>query len=219
MRTPIFLCLTALLLAAPAIGADYRVEVIEESAPTDAVSDAISGKLSKTGIRVIRGTKTTLCDIWLLAETPAKAEFKATPEVSYPFTPGQLLGVVRFARRGSDFRDQDIDKGVYTIRYGLQPVDGAHVGTSLTRDFMLLLQAERDQSVDPLDYDTLTVNSSEAAQTNHPCLLSMRRPSEGSEFPRIRHEEEHDWWIVSAQGKAGGKPLPLEFVVVGYIEE
>ena len=201
--------------------ADYRVEPLDESAPADEISADVAATLAPTGVRVVRGTKTTYCDIWLCKEWAAREDFKPTAALLYPFTPGQLVGVVRFARKGSDFRDQDIESGVYTLRYGQQPVDGSHVGTSLTRDFLLLLRAETDQSADTLDYSALAKRSAEAAGSSHPALLSMQRVAEEpAESPAIRHDEEHDWWIVGLAGKTkGATGLRIEFVVYGIAAE
>ncbi len=212
--------LPALLIAANLQAADYRVEPLNEPAPSDEVSADVAATLATTGARVIRGTKTTFCDIWLCKEIETDDKFEATSALLYPLTPGQLIGVARFARRGSDYRDQDIDSGVYTLRYARQPVDGSHVGTSLTRDFLLLLQAGQDESPDALDYSSLTERSAEAAGSSHPALLSMQRLSDDPKTPSLRHNEEHDWWTIGLETKAkSGKSLRLDFVIYGVAAE
>ncbi len=209
--------------SASTLAADYRTEPLAEPPPKEGLAEGIAKTLAPQAVRVIRGTKTKYCDIWLCQELQVQQDFEPTSEVLYPFTPGQLIGVVRFSRRGSDFRDQDIDRGLYTLRYAQQPVDGAHVGTSLTRDFLLLVQAEHDQSVEPLEYDRLTEDSAEAAGSSHPCLLSMQRVAADAEHARMHHDEDHDWWILTLNGrsKAGDKasPLVIRLVVVGVGEE
>ena len=213
-----------LALANSALAVDYRVELLNEAAPAAEISAQIAGDLSTAGIRVVRGSS-TLCDIWLRKELAGMADFKPTAEVLYPFLPGQLIGVARFARKSSDFRDQDIQPGVYTLRYAQQPVDGAHVGTSPTRDFLLLSHAKKDQTTATLEYKPLTKQSAEAAGSSHPALLSMQRvATEATEFPAIRHNEERDWWIVTMQaqvkiGGGGTRPLVCELVVAGIAAE
>jgi hypothetical protein len=218
MKIWILSVLSACLLAGPALSADYRVEPLKEAPPVDELKDDIAGTLMAEGIRVIRGTKTTYCDIWLCKKWDAPANFKPTPEVLYPFQTGQLIGVARFARKGADFRDQDISKGVYTIRYGQQPVDGAHVGTSPTRDFLLLIRAEDEQNARPTEIDDLNERSSAAAESSHPCLLSMQRLA-AKTSPSARHQDNHDWWILALQGNTGDKALPIEFVISGVAVE
>jgi hypothetical protein len=196
------------------------MEPFSQAAPSDLIDSQIAELLSSDGVRVIRGEKSTFCEIWLRKELQPKSDFEATPEVLYPFLPGQLLGVVRFGRRGADFRDQRINKGVYTLRYAQQPVDGAHVGTSLTRDFLLLISAEHDQSSDLLEYDALTEHSAEAAGTSHPCMLSLQRVVADGDRKKLRHEERHDWWILPLTGRSHDKrDVYLDLVVVGVGEE
>jgi hypothetical protein len=207
----------------PIQGANYRTEKQELQVPADEISEEIAKLLSPDAVRVIRGSKTTLCEIWLCKEVAVKGDFEPTADVLYPFTPGQLIGVVRFRRKGGDFRDQDIGRGYYTMRYAHQPVDGAHVGTSLTRDFLLLIQAEHDRSAELINYDRLTESSSEAAGTSHPCMLSLQRVVGEKKSGDIRHDDQHDWWIIALEANAARqdatRSLPFELVVVGYGEE
>jgi hypothetical protein len=197
---------------------DHRVEILEESVPADAVSEELLAKMEPTGVRVIRGESRTICDVWWCKEWPVDSA-EATGDVIYPFTTGQLLGVVRFPRRSSDFRDQQVDRGVYTLRYGKQPVDGAHVGTSPTRDFALLVPASDDKSLTAPDYDELVELSNKASGTTHPALLSLQR-TEGDEA--IRHISLRDWWLVRLEGKVRvgdeTQPMPVDMVVVGKAE-
>ncbi len=220
MKVPVASLLLLLLFATAGFAVEHRVEPLAEEAPTDEVSAEIRATLMPTGWRVLRGTQTTVCDIWLSKEWATKDGFEATPAIQYPFVPGQLIGVVRYARRGADFRDQVIDRGVYTLRFALQPVDGSHVGTSLTRDFLVLLKPESDESAATLDYPTLAALSAEAAGSSHPALLSLQRVTKAMTWPAMRHNEEHDWWIVGLEGRAvGGGPLPIEVVIAGVTAE
>ena len=165
-----------------------------------------------------------MCEVWLCKEWKLAADQpKAAGTVIYPFQPGQVLGVVKYPRKAADFRDQPIDSGVYTLRYGQQPIDGAHVGTSPTRDFALLLKAADDTAVAPLDYKAMTQKSAQAAGSAHPLLLSMQRGAGLGEPLSIAHKEEGDWWIVHVQGQTSlnGKTekVALEIVVVGKAGE
>lgn len=201
---------------------DHKVEPLKDGPPTEGVSPEIGAKLATSGLRVKRGTA-TLCDIWLCKEWAVSADFKPTTEVLYPFQMGQLIGVVKFARKGNDFRDQDIGAGLYTLRYAQQPVDGNHVGTSPTKDFLLLTKIAKDTSPDAIDFKKLAKQSAEAAGSSHPALLPLQRVAGEAELPSIRHDEAHDWWIIrfAGQGKAGGaaKPLVVELLVAGKAAE
>ncbi|MFV1965205.1 MAG: hypothetical protein ACC628_07250 [Pirellulaceae bacterium] len=214
-----------LLLSAPVSAIDYRVERLEEAPPSGELSAEIAQRLDPQGIRVICGTKTTYCDIWFCKDVAVTADFQSSSEMLYPFHPGQIVGVARYARKGSDFRDQDIAKGIYTMRFALQPTDGAHEGTSITRDFLLLLRAEDDPSAADLDdVEALNDLSMEAAESSHPAMLALQPvPAGTSSLPTMRHDDGSDWWIVgtAAQAQTGDKSknLRIDFVVVGAADE
>ncbi len=200
---------------------EHRVEPLAEAPPEELAAE-ITATLGESGVRVLRGESRTVCDIWLCKEWKL-ASGEPGSGLIYPFAPGQLIGAIRYSRRGADFRDQDINSGVYTLRYSQQPVDGAHVGTSITRDFLLLLPAEADTSPAALEYKPLVEHSKEAAQSSHPALLSMQKAEGEAAAPSMRANVEKEWEIVRLGGTAvvGEKKEPLVFdlVVVGVAEE
>lgn len=159
-------------------GQEYSIEKIEAAAEADGVSDQIAKLIDDQGIRVKRGSSRTVCEIWLCKELAIDAEFKPTPERLYPFTTGQLIGLMHLSRRGSEFRDQTVSSGWYTLRFGLQPVDGNHEGTSPTRDFLLLVDAEKDDLPENWKAEDLNKASAEAAGASHPALFCLQRPSD-----------------------------------------
>jgi hypothetical protein len=209
----------------PLFAIDYRVERLEETLSADELSAEITRRLDAQGIRVIRGSKTTYCDVWFCKDLEVLPDFEASSERLYPFHQGQLIGVARFAREGSDFRDQDIPEGIYTMRFALQPMDGAHEGTSISRDFLLLLRAEDDESADDLeDEEDLNYLSMDAVESSHPAMLALQAVESKPSSPLlIRNNEERDWWLVSTvlkvKSKDGSEALPIDFVVVGAAEE
>ena len=221
-RWTLCLALLALILSTPLGAVEHRIEVLDSAVPADAVSEAIAKQLTPTGISVYRGETRKICDIWLFKELAVKS-FKAQGDVIYPLQPGQMVGVIRYPRRGSDFRDNDIETGIYTLRYAQQPVDGDHVGTSPTRDFLLLLHADKDKALDPLDFKKLAEQSAEVSGTNHPSLLSLQNVQGDVKPPAIRTNVEKDWWILRLAStlKAGDetRSLALEIIVVGTASE
>ncbi len=214
----LLISIALLLVVRPGAAAEHRVEALNEPAPADKLAPEIAELLAPTGVRIIRGSSRTVADIWLLKQWPVES-FEAKGDVNYPFRPGQLIGVIRYPRSASDFRDQDISSGVYTLRYGQQPVDGAHVGTSPTRDFLMLQPAEDDTTTEPLAYEANVELSAKTSGTLHPAILSLQRV-EGDE--PIRHVEAKDWWLVRLNGTAvadgQSQPLPLDLVIVGQAE-
>lgn len=219
------LFLFSMVLPIGAAGQEYAVDQIDGPPPSEELADAIRDRLAPEGLRVRRGEKRTICEIWPCKQWAVESGFEATEEVLYPFRPGSLFGVIRFRRRGRDFRDQRLARGVYTLRYARQPVDGNHEGTSPTRDFLLLVRAEEDRSVEPIEEEALSKASAEAAESNHPamlCLQSVDAAADPSQ-PTLRHDEARDWWILQFSGTAvdGEKraPLPVAVVVVGHADE
>jgi hypothetical protein len=148
--------------------------------------------------------------------------FKPSSTILYPFTMGEFVGVVEYKRKGGDFRGQDIPAGVYTLRYALQPVDGNHVGTSDTRDFLLLGKAEEDTAVAPVEKEKLFKQSAQAIGTTHPAMLCLQATS-AVEAPAVENDEAKEMATlrVSNPSSAGGKksPLSIGLVVVGHAAE
>jgi len=210
-----------LLSSTLATAAKYELKQIDEAPPSDELSASLVEKLSPQALRVQEGSE-PLCDIWLRKEWDVKDDFQPTAEMLYPFKLGQLLGVIRYHTEGEDFRGQEIEEGVYTLRYGLQPVDGNHIGTSETRDFLLLLPAAEDEEAGAPDEETLVYKSTLASGTTHPALLPFVRVEKNGKNDTIQHDEDRDYWIVRTSGKAvqgdESSDLPVEFVVVGQSE-
>lgn len=208
--------------AASALAQEHKVEKVDSAAPADELAPEIAALLQPSGFKLVKGER-TIAEIWLAKQWEISPTAKVGGDVIYPLTPGQLVGVARYPRKGADFRDQDIPSGVYTLRYGQQPVDGAHVGTSPTRDFLMLLPAAKDRSPAVLDYKTAVAHSKETAGSSHPAILSLQRPGEGTEPLAVRENAEMEWTIVRFTGKtkAGDamKDLALEAVLVGIAAE
>lgn len=209
-------------LPATAQAQEHTAEVIDSPPEAEEVSKELSALLSDKGIRVKRGESRTVAEIWLNKKLAIDPGFSANPTRLYPFQVGQFIGVMHFPRRGSDFRDQSISSGWYTLRFGLQPIDGNHVGTSPTRDFLLLVEAEQDEFPEVWEPDALNESSAEAAGSAHPAMICLQFASDG-EAPAMRHDEGNDWWIlhVLAKGIEGEqeKEIPIDMVVVGHATE
>jgi hypothetical protein len=222
IRNHCLAALAMLLFAAAALAQAPSATKIDSPAPTDAVAPEIAALLQPTGVKVAKGAQ-TIIELWPAKEWAVAADAVTGGEVLYPLTPGQLIGVARYARKGNDFRDQDIPAGVYVVRYAQQPVDGAHVGTSPTRDFLALSPAAKDRQAAALDYKTLVDTSKQTTGTEHPAILSLQKSESGGEPLAAREDSEKQWTILRFVGKAkqgsAVKDLPLEVVVVGKAAE
>ena len=152
-------------------------------------------------------------------------DFKPTLAVKYPLAPGQLVGVIEIVKKSefTDFRGQDVAAGVYTLRYGQQPVDGNHVGTSDLADFLLAIPAKLDTDPALLKMsEAMHKLSAKTAGSNHPAIFSLLPPKADEKTPALTHDSSKHFWILSitADGKAGDAAIkiPLRVVMVGVSE-
>jgi hypothetical protein len=207
------------LVCGAAAAAEHRVEPLKSAAPPEGLSPEIASQLSPMGYKVMSGNR-TVCEIWPAKQWDTNADFAPSTTVLYPLKQGTLVGAIRFARKGHDFRDQEIPAGVYTLRYANQPVDGNHVGTFDTRDFLLMVPASKDMSPAAIAEMDLFTASADSAESTHPAIMPLVKAAEGDEQPAMRHLEEHDWWTLRLAGndKAGGKVV-LELIVAGVAAE
>ena len=212
-----------MLLAGLAQAVDYKIEPLEGAADAEGLSEEIAAELAPAGIKVLKGTR-TYCEIWPAKSWATRAGFTPSASVLYPFSVGELMGVVRFKLKAEDFRGQEIPAGTYTLRYGLQPVDGNHAGTSPTRDFLVILPIEKDTTTAAVEEQNLFKLSAEVTGGTHPAMLLLL-PVEGAsdELPQIAHDEARELWSVrfAGTGSADGKtsPVPVDLVVVGRAAE
>ena len=215
----------AVLLPTSVLAEDsYKVEVLKE-APPSSVAGALRSELNAQGYRVVDGQGKSYAEIWLRKAIPASGKpAGAKGAVQFPvLAEGELLGTLRFPGEGHDYRDQSIAPGVYTLRYGLQPVNGDHLGVSTYRDYALLLPSAKDTALAVIAQKPLQERSAESAGTSHPAVLVLLgAPSETAKAePAIVHDEAKNTWGVviplslSVKGESAPASLPIQLVVVG----
>jgi hypothetical protein len=201
-------------LASSAGADDYKLEKV--AALPEGLPAEVAQVLLKEGHRVA-GPNGPMIDLWFAKDVAGKKDFKPTLNVKYPYQPGQFIGVLRVNKETpfSDFRRQPIAPGLYTLRYGQQPQDGNHIGTSDFSDFLLALPITDDKSPKKLDsVDDLQSLSAAAAGTAHPAILQLLPAEEKpAAEPALKHDESREFWILQTQI---GKPaVSVNLVVVG----
>jgi len=191
-----------------------------EKAPAG-LAAAVSATLSSKG-HLVEGPDGPICEIWLVKELVLKAGFRPSLSVKYPFTPGQLIGALRVSpgSQFSDFRGQEIPPGAYTLRYGQQPEDGNHIGTSDLADFLLVLPAAGDTGTTAItDVDDLSERSAESADATHPAILSLLPIKTHPKKPTLTHNEDDDFWILDLSTRGRDKdnsvPVHLRIIAIG----
>lgn len=205
-------CMMALVLMAGFAFPQYKLD--SAGAPPDGLAPAVSAVLAQPGTRIHNPDGSVLCEVWMRSEVPAGTG-SSEANVAYPSIPhGALLGVIRFPANGSDRRGQTIKPGVYTLRFSLYPVDGAHQGVAPQRDFLILVPAADDSDPAAMpEYAELMKWSQKASGTPHPAVLSIAPPLEDAPNPGFVKEGEHDWMFNT---KAGATPIGI--ILVGTFE-
>lgn len=188
-----------------------KVQVLKQEPPA-ALSPELQKAMEGQGLVLQDEKGEPFAQIWFRRAIPG-SEKPAGPKgtIQFPFlADGELLGVLEFAKEGHDYRDQPIAKGVYTMRYGLQPVNGDHLGVSTYRDYVLLLPASKDSSLAAPARKQLEERSAESAGTSHPASFLLLMPPAGAKpDPVVVRDAEKDTWSVV---------LPLRLQVKGTTE-
>lgn len=216
-----FACVLCLVSTASA--QDYKAESMK-TAPPDAVTAPLRKELAEEGTKILTADGKPFAEIWLRKAIPATAK-PAGPNgtIQLPFlAEGEFLGVVKFSSEGHDYRDQTIPPGVYTLRYGIQPVNGDHLGVSPFRDYGLLLPAKKDGDVAALPKKKLETQSAETAGAAHPAVLMLLTLPSGTKVePRIvKDESKNTSGVVlglplSAPGSTNREVLVVQLIVAG----
>ena len=199
-------------------------KLTEIAMPPVGVSEKVAAALNPSGQQIAVGGA-MVGSVWLVKQLEAKADFKPSLSVKYPLTPGQLVGAIEIVKKSefTDFRGQDVAAGVYTLRYGQQPVDGNHVGTSDLADFLLAIPAKLDTDPALLKMsEAMHKLSAKTSGSNHPAIFSLLPPKPDEKTPALTHDTGKHFWILSltANGKSGDAAVkvPLRVVIVGVSE-
>lgn len=220
MKRVFSLALTCSLLLSTWTAAD-DLKVEEAQAAPEGIAPAILEKLSDKCYRVT-GENGVVCELWLAREVAVKADFKSSLTVKYPFTPGELIGAIHLPTEGAatDFKGQEMPTGTFTLRYGQQPQDGNHLGTSDVADFLLACIPESDKTPEVVkDQKELFKLSATAAGTTHPAIFLLVPPKpKAAAKSTLEHNEEKELWILDTAINDGKQPQPLRVVVSGHAE-
>ena len=199
-------------LSLPAAAGQFQIAPADPL-PGDQVSKAIRSTIVSEGVRVNGPDGKSVAELWGRSK-PFSGEPVVEFGVRFETVPeGAFLGLARFPEKGSDFRRQTVPPGLYTMRYGLHPEDGNHMGVAASRDFALLTPIAADPepsknfSFDELVAMTLRVGNP------HPTVLRVGFP-EGEEAPNL-WQNDYEHWVLDIE--AGGELIG--FVVQGHAED
>lgn len=200
-----------------------NVEPLPE-APPEEIATVIRDSLETKAVRVLDGQGEPLADVWLRQGVPARGKPAGSEgAVLFPVLEvGQLIGIVRFQEESYDYRDQPIAPGLYTLRYGLQPINGDHLGVSTYRDYVMLVPAQDETDLETIEQETLDVISADAAMTNHPAVYLLDAAPEGIEAPAPVHNQEKQRWgvvlpvSIQVAGEEELSTLRVQLILVGH---
>lgn len=199
------------LFAAVAIAEDFSHEAV--AGPPDGLAEATAAMLAEEGVAVKHSGGEVVARYW-----GRKTDFEGEPAggfgIRFDTIPeGALIAVVEFPDQGSDFREQDIPAGLYTMRYALNPEDGNHMGVAPSRDFAVLTPAEGDTEPGKnYSYDGL-VELTKKVGNPHPTIARIVLP-EGSDGPNL-WQNDYEHWVLDLP--AGNDVVGI--VVYGHSEE
>jgi hypothetical protein len=192
-----------------------------QEAPPAALANAIAGTIAPGGVRVIvsRGSPITL-DFWWVSALPLQAGSGNPSWTSV--AEGSLIGAVNIPAEFRDIRGRIVKAGVYTLRYGLQPSNGDHLGVSPYREFLLLSPAASDVDPAPRGHDGTIEISKLSVGGSHPGVWSIDPPvAKEPALQLYKTELDHDAVIVEVPVTRDGKPegtLRFGLVLVGRID-
>jgi hypothetical protein len=200
---------------------DYKADVATSHPPQE-LAGPIRDSLSPNAVRVSNANG-TFCQIWLRPNVPpATTMNRDTGVVFGQIAEGTLIGAVRLESAATDYHNQSIKPGVYTLRYYLQPVNAEHTGVSPFRDFLLLVPAGVDLTPARLTGDDLLNASRKASGTDHPSVWSLLPDNAAPvTLPSTRHADPGDFWVLYFRAgvpSAAGNPAPavMGLILVGH---
>ncbi len=180
-------------------------------APSELAAE-VQSLLSSEGARVAIGA--TTLELWWVAALPDSGnatDWSGVPE-------GTLVGAVRSAQAFKEIRGKTVKPGVYTLRYGLQPQNGDHLGASPFREYLLLSPAVADTDPKPLGFDGTVALSKQTIGASHPAALSLDPPiATTGVLSAVRNDLDHQGVVFSVKTSAGGG-LKFGLILIGVIE-
>jgi hypothetical protein len=199
--------------------AAYTLVKVSEAPPAElppALRDAVVGDVLR-----VNGPGGVLLDIWLCKSVPVVA----TPSTDLGVTFGQiaegtLLGAMRIDAATSDYRQQKIKAGLYTLRYALHPVDGDHTGVAPQRDFALLSPVAADSEPATISRQEVLARSTKSTGSKHPSVWSVWPGDDSATAPTLHFQEDSQTWLLNFRIALGsGGQVSMGMIVVGHAPE
>jgi len=212
----LFLAILPRLSPVPSLQAGELALKIQDKQPPPELAPGIREKLQAKAIQLLDGANPAL-EFWLVSELPLQSKPESTAKALDSVKQATLLGAVSVSKARHDYRDDDLAAGVYTMRFGLQPQDGNHLGTAEFPYFAVLIQAKLDTSPAGItDYKKMVKTSSKDRSSEHPMILSLRpASSEAGEAPKLKSPApDHKSVRVKIPASASSEKTAIVFEIV-----
>jgi hypothetical protein len=209
----VFLVLAAGVMYAPSAAAQTVSASALDAKPPEEIAAPLRSLLNDRGVRVTAGEATI--DFWWVRALPAKnsGSFSWSGVAD-----GAFVGAARVTGKHEDIRGRPIREGVYTLRFGMQPQNGDHLGTSPYREFLLIIQAGRDTDPHPTGQETTVELSTLTIKSSHPAIWSLAPPvADGQLLSIITNDSGHQA-VIFEVGLANGGKARFGLIVIGTIE-
>lgn len=212
-RLPAIVTFLALAVSLPLAAGDFQAAA-GGPPPPEGLAEALSSMLQSEGVVATGPDGKVAAEFWMRSSA-FEGEASGGFGVRFDTIPeGALLGVVRFPETGSDFREQYIKPGVYTMRFGLHPENGDHMGVAASRDFAVLITVEADKEpAKNYEFEPLTELSMDSSGNPHPTIMRLELP-DGDESAHI-WQDDMEHWILDLKTAED----VIGVVVYGYSEE
>lgn len=209
LRLLILVCVPA------ALAAELTLKTADKEPPKE-LDASIRAMLQNKSVQLLDGEKPAL-EFWFCTEIPLQSKPALLAKALESVKQTTLLGAVSVSGAKRDYRDDELAAGTYTMRLGLQPQDGNHLGTSEFSWFAVLVPAKYDTKPAGLpDYKALVKAGSKDTSSDHPRILSLRpATSDAGEFPKLNVPgPDHKSVRLKLPAKAGEEKTSLTFELV-----
>ena len=194
---------------------------IAEKEPPQEIDSSIRPALQSKAIQLLDGDRLVF-EFWFRAEISLKAKPESAEKALQAIPEAALFGVVAVHQEQRDYKDNEFAPGIYTMRFGLQPQDGDHLGTSDHPYFAVLIPAKTDTKLEGISsYKPMVKASGKVTASGHPAILSLRpASSEDGEIPKLNEPiADHKSVRVKVPAKVADKDekasLVFELVYFG----
>jgi hypothetical protein len=220
-RIAVSLLLSVLSFVHLAAQGNASLTAAPHAAPVPAgLAAPVAARFGKSGVRVTVAKGPVTLDFWFVESLPMKAGSAATSWDDVE--EGALVGAVNISTDYRDIRAKILKPGLYTLRYGIQPDNGDHLGVSPFRAFLLLSPAAQDKDPKPAGHDGTIELSKASIGGSHPGVWSIDPPvATATALSLHKTSLGHQAIVMEVPIARDGKPagtLKFGIVLIGSIE-